>query len=143
MLRQSRGRRCNVSCGRSHLQVSQPVSQSVSRTFDDLNGGLGEHTPSIHQDRVASVGFDCLWIFDCLPGQLGERFSPCEFATFLLSEIILLTIRGVPDPVHEDIRDVKHNEPVPVPAIYGRIMICQIEGAVTVAERHASKVPED
>lgn len=70
-------------------------------------GRGGKRTPPIDQDGVAGLGLDVFGILHGLPGKLGEGFPLREGAAFLLPEVVFLAVGRVPDPVHEEVRDVE------------------------------------
>lgn len=82
-------------------------------------------------------------VLDRLPREL-EKVPPFhQRAAFFLPEVILLAIRGVPDPVHEQVGDVECSQPVAVPPIHRRSMVGKEQRAMAVRQRHSREVPED
>lgn len=59
-----------------------------------------------------------------------------EAAAFHLSELVLLAVGRVPDPVHEEVGDVHGREDGGVPSVDGRVVVGEVDRAVAVAERH-------
>lgn len=99
-------------------------------------------TPPINKD-CAILSLDSLGVLDGLPWKLGERLSQDHASTFLLAESILLTVRSVPHPVNEKIHSVETGEGISVPLVGRWVVVCEIDGAVAVAQGHTSQIPED
>lgn len=104
--------------------------------------GKGKLTPPINQDR-AILSFDSLGVLHGLPWQLREGFSQNHASTLLLTESVLLTVCGIPHPVDEKVQSVQTSEGVSVPLVGRWVMVGKVDGAVAVAQGHASQVPED
>lgn len=100
-------------------------------------------TPPIDQDLISGLSRDRLRVLHGLPRQLREGVSEHHRPTLLLTETVLLTIGGVPHPVHEEIPDVQDNQEVAVPVVFGRRVVRKVDGAMAVAQWHAREVPEN
>ena len=66
-----------------------------------INSGL---TPSATQYALAALCFDDLRILNVSPWQLRESFPLNRVPSLLRTEVVLLRIRRVPDPVHEQVQ---------------------------------------
>lgn len=78
-----------------------------------------------------------------MPRELGEGVAGHHGATFLLAETVLLAVGGVPHPVNEQICDIEEGKEEAVPAVLGGVVVSQVDGAVAVAQRDTSQVPEN
>lgn len=78
-----------------------------------------------------------------LPRQLGKRPSVGQRAALPLPEPILLRVGGVPDPVDEQIGDVKETESDGIPVVVRWWVVGEVDRAVAIAERYTGQVPED
>jgi len=122
---------------------------SVERLANLLHSGRGYasgselRTPPVNQDRRTVGGLESLRVLQSLPWQLRERVAEDHSSPLLLAEAVLLAVGCVPDPVDEEICDVEEHQKVSVPAVDGRIMVRQIDGAVAVGQRDTGKVPEN
>ena len=58
-------------------------------------------------------------------------------------ETVLLAIRRVPYPVNEQISDIQRGQSITIPLIFGRWVVGEIDGAVTVAQGYSSQIPEN
>lgn len=105
--------------------------------------GNDELTPSVDQYRITSLRLDSLWVFYRLPRQLRECPPLHQGTPLLLPEPVLLTVGGVPDPIHEDIGNIKCHESEAIPAVYRRCVVGQVDSTVTVAQGYASQIPKD
>lgn len=99
--------------------------------------------PPISQNRVTSLGWDSLWVLDRLPRKLWECLALDKGSTLLGPEAILLTVGGIPDPVHEEVQNKQEPKEVAVPMVFRWVMIGQVDGAVAVAQGNSCKVPEN
>lgn len=99
--------------------------------------------PPVSEDGVSRLGLDGAGVLDRSPGKLGERLAVKKLSAFLVAETILLRVGGVPDPIHEQIRGEEPCQEIRVPLVGGGVVVRKIEGAVAVAERNTSQVPEN
>jgi hypothetical protein len=98
--------------------------------------------PAINHDLVTSIGLDELGVLDCLPRDLRESVALDDLVLFAETDGILLAVGAVPHPVEEDVDDCECCEGVSIPVVLGWVVVCQVERAVAVGERHAGEVPE-
>ena len=82
-------------------------------------------------------------IFHSLPGQLRKCLPVRHASRLLRPKPILLTVRRIPDPVDEKVGYEQRPKGPLIPRICARCVVCEVDGAVTVAERNSSHVPED
>lgn len=105
----------------------------------------GISVPSINKDRIAGFGLDCARVLDGLPWELGEGLSLGKSSTLLRTEAILLRVRGIPDPVHEQVGGEESDQEWDSEGVIvdGIQMVGHIESAVAIAQRHTGQVPEN
>ena len=73
---------------------------------------------------------------------MRERLSGSVGSSFLLSEMILLAVGRVPDPVAKDIYRIQSHQREAIPFVDRWCMIGQIDCAMAVTERDACHIPE-
>lgn len=100
-------------------------------------------TPPINQDLMPIRGRKSLGVFHRLPRQLRERVTEHHGSTLLLTETVLLAVGCVPDPVDKQIGGIEKDQEVAVPVVGRGIVVGEVDGAVAVAQRHTSQVPEN
>ena len=66
--------------------------------------------PSICEYRISTLCLDNARVLDGLPRELRECLAFDIDASFLGTETILLRIRGIPDPVHEEVAGEEEDE---------------------------------
>lgn len=99
--------------------------------------------PAVDEEAVARRSGDLARVLDGLPGHLREGVALGEGAPLHGPETVLLTVAAVPDPVHEQVRDIEAGEEGAVPAVLLGRVVGQVDDAVAVRQRHAGHVPED
>ena len=87
-----------LACIPIYNRVSMPYCHQLARSSP---------TPSIYQNRVASLGLDEFWVLDRLPRELRKRSPFHQRPTFLMPESILLTICCIPHPIHEKVQNIE------------------------------------
>jgi len=100
-------------------------------------------TPPINKNLRTVGRGQSLGVLHGLPRQLRESVTGDQGAALLLTEAVLLTVGGVPDPVDKQVRDVEESEEEAVPVVLAGVVVGQVNGAVAVAQRHTGQVPED
>ena len=100
------------------------------------------HTPAICENSAAVLRLDGLGVFQSPPRKLRESFSRNVTATFLLTETILLTVGGIPDPVAEKINSIQGHKCGAVPFVDRRSVVGQVDCTMAVAERNTCHVPK-
>lgn len=108
-----------------------------------LANGLRLLTPAINKNLGAIVSGKSFGVVHCLPWQLGESLAGHHGAALLLTETVLLAVCSIPDPVNEEVRCKKECKKEAIPVVLRGVVVCQVDGAVAVAERHTSQVPEN
>lgn len=73
---------------------------------------------------------------------MRESFALDQLAALLLTERVLLAVGGIPHPVHEQVYDGESCQCRATPAVFGRLVVREVECAVAVGEWHTSHVPE-
>lgn len=101
-----------------------------------------ETVPSIDEDGALGR-LDSLGVLDSLPGNLGESVTGNHLSTLHGTETILLAVTAIPYPVPEEVADEHGRQNQAVPAVLGRIVVREIDGAMAVRQGNTSQIPED
>lgn len=123
------------------LAICGMVSNLLYSTCDVSKPGL--RTPTVNQDRRTISGLESLGVLQGLPRELRESVTEDHSSSLLLAETVLLAVCRVPDPVDKEVREVQEHQDNPVPAVFGWVVVSQIDGAVAVGQRDTGKVPEN
>lgn len=99
--------------------------------------------PPIAQDAVPPLGRDTLGVVNLAVLEVGEGKTLVDDAAFLLAELVLLRVGGVPDVVGAGVGDDEGDDDVGGEGVLGGVVESDVEGAVAVGEGHAGHVPED
>ena len=83
--------------------------------------------PAIDHDMIARIRLDGVGVLDSLSRHLREGIPFYELALFLVAEYILLAIGTIPYPVEENIQSREHCESVRIPAVFGWVVVGQVE----------------
>lgn len=102
----------------------------------------GETIPAINENSTLRSD-NGLGVLDGLPRDLGECLAPDNLAPLHGTEAVLLAVAAVPNPIPEEVSAVHGDKGVAVPTVLGWSVVGQVDGAVAVGQRDASKVPED
>lgn len=116
-----------------HLQSSGMLLLESSRSL----------TPPATEDIISSVGLDSLGVLDELPRQLGECLAVESAPSLLGPEVVLLTVAGIPHPIHEEIYHRQEAQCDRIPVICRRVVRSQVQRAVAVNHWYPGEVPED
>ena len=99
--------------------------------------------PAIAKKGVTGRSGDLLRVLDRLPWQLRKGLAVHLVAAFLAAEHGLLAVASVPDPVGEEVGGVEKDEHGNAVAVLRWMVIGEVDGAMAVAKRNTSQVPED
>ena len=99
--------------------------------------------PSINQNTIPGFCFDNTGIVDGLPRELREGFARDESAALLGAEPILLTVGGIPDPVHEEVGGEEGDQNPGWLGVGTGGVVGEVDCAVAVREGYAGQVPEN
>ena len=99
-------------------------------------------TKSVRKHGAPVFCPDNLGIFHRLPRHLWEGLARGSAARLFRPESIFLAVGRVPHPIDEEIRHVQRAQSVFVPCVGAGMVVCQVDRAVNVRQRHAGQIPE-
>jgi hypothetical protein len=100
-------------------------------------------TPPGDKNRSSIRCPDDFRVLQRLPWQLRERLAEDQRPPLLLTVTVLLAVGRIPHPVNEQVRNVQEDQDISVPAIGGRVVVGEVDGAVAVTERDPGQIPEN
>lgn len=136
----------NCEHGRPQSQyLLEPSNKTPSHGKEHIRNIIrfpNNRKPSINHDVIARVSLNGLGILNSLPWDLGECISFDELALLLVAEGILLAICTVPHPVEEEIQNRESGEGESVPAIFGGVVIGEVECTMAISEWYTGHIPK-
>lgn len=131
-----------VEPGEGAVEAGNETPRDGEPSIGGVVNLAGEAVPAVDENG-SLLRLDGPGVPDSLPRDLGEGLAPDNLAALHGAEAVLLAVAAVPDPVPEEVGEVEDDEREAVPAILGRVVVGQEDGAVAVREGHAGQVPED
>lgn len=78
-----------------------------------------------------------------MPRELREGLAEHSGAALLLAVSVLLAVRGIPNPVNEQVSHIEEGQEIAVPVVGGGVVVGKVDRAVAVTQGDTSQVPED